>query len=244
MLEVCCGSYEDGMNAYLGGAKRIELNSSIYLGGITPSIDSLKLLKKNTDLEIICMVRPRGCGFNYGKFEFDEIISQTQTFMDNDCDGIAFGILNNNMEIDEVRCKIIIDIVKKYNKQIVFHRAFDLIKDCDNAIETLINLGVNRILTSGCKFSAIEGKENLKYFNEKYGDKIEILPGSGINKNNGKYLMEYVGVNYIHSSCKEYVSDKTTKNDQVGFGYNIYPNEFCYESVSSKIVSELIGTLK
>ena len=78
MIEICCGSYEDAMNAYLGGAKRIELNSALHLGGLTPTLGSLILTKKNTDLKVICMVRPRGAGFCYNDMEFEQIMEDAR----------------------------------------------------------------------------------------------------------------------------------------------------------------------
>ena len=82
LVEICCGSYEDALNAYYGRAKRIELNSALHLGGLTPSIASLKLTKKNTNLKIITMIRPRGAGFC--------------CMLENKADGIAFGCLNQD----------------------------------------------------------------------------------------------------------------------------------------------------
>lgn len=81
MIEICCGSYEDAINAYRGGAKRIELNSALYLGGLTPSIATLELIKRNTDLEVICMVRPRGAGFCYSDLEKKADFCRSKSFV-------------------------------------------------------------------------------------------------------------------------------------------------------------------
>ena len=100
-------------------------------------------------------------------------------------------------------------------KKQFFHRAFDVCPDAYEAIETLIRLGADRILTSGQKAKAFEGKDLLKDLQEKYGDKIELLPGSGVNATNAIELMEYTGINQVHSSCKSYLSDPTTANNGV-----------------------------
>ena len=100
MIEICCASYEDGMNTYYGGAKRIELNSALYLGGLSPSVSTLKLLKAKTDLKIICMVRPRGAGFCYDDNEFIQMKEEAKYFLENSADGLAFGFLNDNKTIN------------------------------------------------------------------------------------------------------------------------------------------------
>ena len=96
IVEICCGSYEDAMNAYHGGAKRIELNSGLHLGGLTPSLGTLLLTKKNTNLKVITMVRPRGAGFYYSEADFEVMKEDALLMMQNGADGIAFGCLKEN----------------------------------------------------------------------------------------------------------------------------------------------------
>ena len=100
IIEICCGSYEDALNAYYGRAKRIELNSALHLGGLTPSIASLKLTKKNTNLKIITMIRPRGAGFCYNDIEFEVMKEDARCMLENKADGIAFGCLNQDGSIN------------------------------------------------------------------------------------------------------------------------------------------------
>lgn len=98
IIEICCGSYEDALAAYRGGAKRIELNSALYLGGLTPSLGSLILTKKNTDLKVITMVRPRGAGFCYSEADFETMKMDARLLMENGADGVAFGCLDEEGE--------------------------------------------------------------------------------------------------------------------------------------------------
>ncbi len=235
-IEICTGSYLDGLNAYKGKAKRIELNSALHLGGLTPTIASLKLLKQDTDLEIICMVRPRAGGFNYTDNEFRQMCLEAKLLLENGADGIAFGILNNEFQIDD-RNKELLSIIKKYNKEAVFHRAFDQTNNPYLSIEKLIELGFDRVLTSGQKKTALEGKELIKDLELKYGNKIEILAGSGINHTNAKEFVEYTNIKQIHSSCKDYLTDNTA-NKNVSFDYL---NDNKYEIVSTQKVKELIS---
>lgn len=244
ILEVCCGSYYDCLQAYKGNADRVELNSALYMGGLTPSVASLILTKKNTDLKVICMVRPRGAGFCYDKEDYETIILDVRSMMENGADGIAFGCLDNEGNIDISKTKEVIEIVKSYgkDKEVVFHRAFDCVNDPYDSIETLINLGVDRVLTSGLEEKAIYGMELLKDLQEKYGDKIEILAGSGMNSKNAKEFMESTGIVQIHSSCKSWLKDKTTTKNNVSYAYS--DDAYGYDVVDYKLVEELMKIIK
>ena len=235
-IEICCGSFLDALNAYKGKASRIELNSALYLGGLTPTIACLRLIKENTNLKVISMVRPRAGGFNYTNDEYKQMYIETKLLLENGADGIAFGILNDNYDIDERNIELL-KLIKQFNKEAIFHRAFDQTSNPYNAIEKLIALGFDRVLTSGQKKTAIEGKELIKDLQFKYGDKIEILAGSGINDTNAKDFVEYTGVKQIHSSCKDYLID-VTANKNVSFDYL---NDNKYEIVSTDKVKKLIS---
>ena len=242
IIEICCGSYEDALAAYNGGAKRIELNQALHLGGLTPDISALKLTKKNTDLVVVCMVRPRGAGFCYTDNEYEAMLIDLKLLLDNGADGIAFGFLTGDFEVDKTRTKEFIDIIHSYGKTAVYHRAFDCAKDPYKAIETLIDLGADRILTSGQMNKAMEGIELIKNLRLKYGDRIELLAGSGMNASNAKEMIEYTGINQVHSSCKSWREDVTTKYNGVTYGYS---EEFpmSYDVVSEELVKKLVESI-
>lgn len=238
-IEICCGSYEDALSAYKGGAKRIELNSALHLGGLTPSVASLKLTKQNTDLKVITMVRIRGAGFNYSDEEFNQMKLEVVDMLENGSDGIAFGILDELGNIDVKRNKEIIDIIKKYNKEVVFHRASDCSNDPYVSMKQLIDLKVDRVLTSGFKPKAIEAIPLLKDLQDKFKDSIEILAGSGVNETNIEKLYKETGIQQYHSSCKDWVIDPTTNKNGVSFGY--YDDK--YDVVSKEKVEVLINKI-
>lgn len=108
----------------------------------------------------------------------------------------------------------------------------------------MIRLGADRILTSGQKAKAYEGKDLLKDLQEKYGDKIELLPGSGVNATNAIELMEYTGINQVHSSCKSYLSDPTTANNGVSYAYLTDEHEMDYDIVNEDLVTKLVEVVK
>lgn len=240
IVEICCGSYEDAIKADNGGAERIELNSALHLGGLTPSISTLKLVKKHTDLIVICMVRPRGAGFCYSDLEKKQIFAEVKDLLEYGADGLAFGFLTEDRTIDLECTQRMVNLVHHYGKTAVFHRAFDCVKDDKTAINELIRLKVDRVLTSGLKATAVEGKEIIRNLQETVGAKIEILAGSGINKDNVKDLIEYTKVKQIHSSCRAWQEDKTTFGDFVNYAFAQGENKACYDYVDENLVRNLI----
>lgn len=243
IIEVCCGSYDDALASYRGGAKRIELNSALYLGGLTPSLASLILTKKNTDLKVITMVRPRAAGFCYRDEEFETMKLDVTLMLENGADGVAFGCLTSDSEIDVKQTKEIVDIIKSFNKEVVFHRAFDCARDVDKAMNTLIELGVDRVLTSGLKPKAMDGIEMIKYLQDKYGDRIEILAGSGMNASNAKEMMDRTGISQVHSSCKGWRNDATTSGKYVNYCYAGDPHQNDYDVVDEELVRKIVNSI-
>lgn len=239
IIEICCGSYEDALAAYHGGAKRVELNSALYLGGLTPSLGELILTKKNTDLKVITMVRPRGAGFCYNEAEFETMKTDAELMLENGADGIAFGCLDKNGNIDEAQTKEMTAIIKKHHGEAVFHRAFDCVSDPYGSMEKLIAIGIDRILTSGLKAKAMQGLELIRELQKRYGDKMEILAGSGINASNAKEIMDKTGISQVHSSCKSWRCDPTTTGKEVSYSYAAAPHENDYDVVDAELVKIL-----
>ena len=245
VVEICCGSYYDALRAYHGGASRIELNSALMLGGLTPSAATLKLVKqKLPDLKVIAMVRPRGAGFCYGDEEFQVMEAECQELLMVGADGIAFGCLNEDGTLDVEKNQRMISLIKKYQKEAVFHRAFDVSPNPIETIETLISMDVDRVLTSGLQEKAMEGAAVIKKLQQLYGDKIEILAGSGVNASNAKQLIEETGIHQVHSSCKDWLLDPTTKGNGVSYSIAFGEHEMKYDVVSEALVKQLVNSLK
>lgn len=244
IIEVCAGSYYDCVQAQAGGASRVELNSALHLGGLTPSVASLVLTKQHTSLKVITMVRPRGAGFHYHQEDFQTMLLDVDSMLQNGADGIAFGCLDEHGNVDVAQTKAIIDKIKAKGKEVVFHRAFDCVSDPYQAIETLIELGVDRILTSGLQAKAMQGKELIKELQIKYGDRIELLAGSGMNASNALEMMEYTGISQVHSSCKDWLLDPTTTMNNVSYSYGEGQHQNDYDVVDKELVMKLINSIQ
>ena len=188
LFEVCAGSVQDCINAQLGGADRVELNSALHLGGLTPSLAMLKLVKEKTSLKVICMDRPRAAGFCYDDVEIETMFEDAKILLENGADGISFGFLNSDATINVTETKKMVELIHQYQKEAVFHRAFDCVDDPMHAIKQLIDCGVDRILTSGLQPTAMQGTSVLEKLQSAFGDQIELLAGSGINANNIRAL--------------------------------------------------------
>lgn len=243
IVEICCGSYEDALSAYRGGAKRIELNSALYLGGLTPSLGTLLLTKEHTALKVIAMVRPRGAGFCYGDADFEVMEKDAELLMRSGADGIAFGCLDEKGGIREDQTARIVEIIDRYHGEAVFHRAFDCVQDPYKAMERLIGLGVCRVLTSGGRAKAADGEAQLAGLQKVYGEKIQILAGSGVNGDNAVELMEKTGIRQVHSSCRSWRRDPTTNGPDVSYSYAEQPHGDAYEAVDEGLVRKLVESV-
>ena len=243
VVEICCGSYEDALVSAKGGAKRIELNSALALGGLTPSLASLILTKKNTDLKVITMIRPRGAGFCYTDEEFEVMKADARLMLEHGADGLAFGFLTEGVEVDIDKTREMVEIIKSYNKEAVFHRAFDCVKDPDKALETLIELKIDRVLTSGQAAIAPEGMEMIAHLQAKYGNQIQLLEGGGMNANNALEMVEKTGISQVHSSCKNWIKDPSTiaKGVNNSFGPESHQGE--YDVVDEELVRRLVNSI-
>ena len=127
------------------------------------------------------MVRPRGAGFCSTEAETEQMFADARILMENGSDGLAFGFLTPERKIDRQKTERMIRLIHEFHGEAVFHRAFDCVEDPYEAIETLIRLGADRILTSGLKEKAVQGAALLRELQERYGKQVQLLAGSGIN---------------------------------------------------------------
>ena len=243
IVEICVESYEEALIAEKAGCDRIELNSFLGAGGLTPYKGVVDLCVKNLSIPIVCMIRNRAAGFNYTDNEYKEILNELEYFLSLDIEGIVFGFLTENANIDRNRTKEFVNLIHKNNKLAIFSRAFDNCADPIKGIEDLIDLGVDRVLTSGQKNSAIEGSNLIKILVENYSSKIDILAGSGLTSYNIQDFAKNTGVKSVHSSCSSYLIDRTSKTN-VDFSYKNTPNYNAYDFIDDSEVKKFVEAAK
>ena len=206
-IEICIGNLDDAIIASKYPIDRIELNSALELGGLTPSLETLKYLKEHIDTRICCMVRPRGGDFHYTQNEFEVMLKDAESLLKANADGIVFGFLNEDKTIDIQKTKAMSDLIHSYGKEAVFHKAFDEIDDLDEACKQLIEARIDRILTSGKAVypDILKGCETIARLHKKYGDQLQFLPGGGVRIENIQDVIRTAGSGQIHmTSKKEY----------------------------------------
>lgn len=209
LLEICCESLADSIIASRIGADRIELNSGLRLGGLTPSIGLATRVCKHVDIPVIAMIRPRESGFCYSDEEFETMLEDARMLLSVQSSGIAFGILTPDGKLDMTRCSKLVAIAEEFNAETVLHRAFDFIHEWKQALDQCVDLGINRIMTSGGKSTAIEGTNRIREIIEYAADRIEVLPAAGINSHNVKQLVFETTCDQVHGSCSETILDPT-----------------------------------
>lgn len=218
LIEACCADIESVINAKEGGADRIELCSALETGGVTPSAglleDSVKIFGKG----VMVLIRPRPGNFVYTKAEVGVMKKDIEFCVKAGAGGVVIGALNPDGSIDRQACKEMLQAANGI--ETIFHRAIDQCDDTLEAMEELIGLGFNRILTSGNALSAYEGREMLGKMIDQAGDRIEILPGGGVKAENVAELVRVSKCRQIHTSAKgkSKVSDKVKKGDKDAFG--------------------------
>jgi copper homeostasis protein len=200
IIEIATSDFATTKSAVEGGADRIELCANLAEGGTTPSLGTIKRCRDAFNVLLYPIIRPRGGDFLYSKDEFAIMMNDVKVCKQLVCDGIVIGLLNMDGSIDVARTSELIELA--YPMGVTFHRAFDRCKDPFEALEELIEIGCERILTSGQRPSVADGVDLVTELNKKADDRIIIMPGSGVRKENIKMLAEKTGCVEFHSSLR------------------------------------------
>ena len=206
IIEVCAESYEYALKAEKAGADRIELCKDLHLDGLTPDYESAKRTIDKLNIPVFILIRPREGDFIYSDEEFELMKDDIIKFKEIGCKGIVSGVLNDDNSIDIERTKDLIELSRPL--EFTFHRAFDVVNNPLIEIENLIEMRVDRVLTSGQKKKAIDGLALLKQLNNISNNRLVIMPGSGISKNN---LKDFELFNEVHGSFKEEIDSNGFK---------------------------------
>ncbi|MFA9436904.1 MAG: copper homeostasis protein CutC [Candidatus Bathyarchaeota archaeon] len=243
VLEVCCGSYASALAAQEGGAHRVELCNNLYEGGTTPSHGTLSLAREKLTIKINVLVRPRGSDFVYSDDEMEIIRRDVIMCKELGIDGVVIGFLTPRGEIDVDKTTEIVRLARPMS--VTFHRAFDMCKDPYWALEELIHVGIDRVLTSGQKNMAPEGIDLIAELVKKAGDRVIIMPGAGLEPENIAGFHAKVGAKEYHSTLWDKVESKMKYRQKAVFmgGLAEIP-EFSWMQTSVVKVKQFIKELE
>ena len=202
MVEVCANGVESCIAAQEGGADRVELCAGIPEGGTTPSYGEIKVARRvltTTRLHVI--IRPRGGDFLYSDLEVERMAADIAVCRELGVDGVVFGCLNADGTIDVEKNRYLMEC--SYGMSVTMHRAFDRAVNPEQALEDVIALGFDRILTSGQQPKAIQGAELLAQLNRQAAGRIILMAGSGVTEQNISELHETTGLHEFHFSARE-----------------------------------------
>jgi len=237
-IEIVVYNIASAMKAEEGGADRIELCDNPGDGGTTPSYGTIQLVRQNVSLDVFVMIRPRGGDFCYSSYEFHAMkrdISQSQKLS---VDGFVFGILNPDGTIDKKRCK---ELVKQARPlKVTCHRAFDMTRDPFEALEDCIEVGFDRILTSGQQGQALLGAALIGELIKKANGRIVIMPGSGVNEDTVTEIISKSRAREIHFSGTAFSeSEMTFRNPHIAGMGSDEGSEFKLRTVDPRRIRKI-----
>lgn len=239
IIEICLENAQSVLASQNGGADRVELCSDLFEGGLTPTLGTFRQARRIADrIKINVMIRPRGGDFCYSDTEFNVMKEDLHIFKEEGADGIVFGILTSDGYIDEERTSELVECAGSL--PVTFHRAFDMTCDGKASLETLISLGVKRVLTSGMEPTVPEGAFFLKDLVQQANDRIIVMPGCGLNERNFKKMNEIIGAREYHLALPyEYSSSMKYHPEHIYMGGMLRQSEFTLSAISQERVSEI-----
>lgn len=236
-IEICCGSAQDALEAWRGGADRVELCSALVLGGLTPSLGQMQVAKAAGG-KVMAIVRPREGGFCYSETEFATMLADASAFVEAGADGVVFGVLHEDGTVDEGRCRAMMEVIG--DRETVFHRAIDVTPDWHAALDSLMALGVTRVLTSGQAPDAIAGAETVRAMRQYARGRLQVLPGGGIRLHNAVEVLKQTGCAQLHLSLKKLCRDgSAAARPEIHFGAVPCEDETCYSMADREAIASL-----
>ncbi|CAI4228991.1 unnamed protein product [Auanema sp. JU1783] len=214
-LEICIDSYHSAKAAIAGGADRLEVCSSLALGGLTPSIGLVRMLKKTfPEAPLFCMLRTRSGNFSYSEDDLNVMKEDLIDLKNAGAAGFVFGFLDEEFNLDVKTCKEFIDLADKL--PCTLHRAFDVAQNWKRCLDEAVEIGFKYILTSGRHATAIEGASELFEIVNYAKTRITIMAGSGVNSQNLKQLIDQTNAPWYHGSAAKKVMGETKNKIAMG----------------------------
>jgi copper homeostasis protein len=241
-LEICVDNVASAIEAQVAGAHRIELCGSLAEGGITPGYGTIISARDNLSIDLNVIIRPRGGDFLYTDLEYDTMRRDIEMCGEAGVNGIVLGILQAEGTIDIERTAKLVEFA--YPMQVTFHRAFDMCSDPLNGLESVIETGVTRLLTSGHKASAKDGAELINQLVTKAEDRIVIMPGSGINELNISRVAKATGAKEFHLSARKVIdSEMVFRKYTLAMGNGKEVSDYSRKVADPELIKRIIKIL-
>lgn len=217
LIELCVEGIDGFLAAQEAGADRVELCASLVEGGLTPSIATIRAAVKAARIPVHVIIRPRGGDFLYSEPEFESMVEDIRALRGEGVSGVVIGCLTPDGRIDEARTRALVEAARPMS--VTCHRAFDMTADADEALEALVRCGVDRVLTSGQRDTAVEGIAILKRAVEQAGDRIVIMGCGALDAGNIRQVRDETGLAEMHFAALRTVpSSMVFRNPHVGMG--------------------------
>jgi copper homeostasis protein len=217
LLEICVDSTESALAAERGGAQRVELCGDLVEGGITPSAGLIENVRQKLHISLHVIIRPRGGDFYYSADEFESMKRDVLTAKQLGADGVVFGILRDNGQVDTARTRSLVELAHPLS--VTFHRAFDMSADLKHSLEDVIGTGAHRVLTSGGGQNAEDGMATIAGLVTAAKDRIAVMVGGGIRETNVRHIIAETGAREIHANVGHPVaSPMLYRNHKISLG--------------------------
>ena len=240
LLEVCANSVTSALAARDGGAARVELCQNLYEGGTTPSYGEILTARKLLQIKLNVLIRPRGGDTLYSDLELEIMTADVKQCIEAGCDGIVIGMLKPDGTVDKERCEPLARLAKKSGLSVTFHRVFDLSANLNQSLEDIIELGFDRILTSGGRSTAMEGAGIIARLIKQAAGRIIIMPGCGITEDNVADLVRFTGATEVHASArKRFNSQMVFHNNHIVMGENF--DEYSVDLTDKNRVKQIVA---
>ncbi len=241
-IEVCIDNLESLHNALSGGANRIELCSSLALGGLTPSFGMMKQAARISSVPVYAMIRPRQGDFIFDADDVLCMLDDIQVAADAGLNGVVLGVLTPKGEIDMPAMQILATKAHQLKLGITFHRAIDQLQDYKVALEQIIELGCERVLTSGLASNAEQGKNILQDMVKLTQGRLDIMAGAGVTADNGHEILKHAKVQALHLSAKSTRPSLMTQASKAQMGHDDV-DDYLIPVTSSQKIKELRASL-
>ena len=239
-FEICSGSLQSALNAQEAGAHRVELCSALSLGGLTPSYGFIELARKRLKIDINVLIRPRQGDFLYDSDEVAVMIRDIIACAQMGVNGVVIGALDPFGNVDVDACRAMVAVAKHHGMSVTFHRAIDRACNIMAALEDVISVGADRVLSSGGKPTSLEGLKTLAQMNAAAAGRIIIMPGGGVNAGNIGQILKGSGVQEIHFSGSQTIQSEMVYREGVSFTPDSLGGDFTRTESSTEKICQMI----